>query len=96
MSPKEKLEKIRDIQCPVIFEFEDKPFVVEIQYFYGNQFDLGNVEKGYLVFAATSDASDLLIKSDFSSDEVMQREFEGIDSINITLSDLIGAKHVYS
>lgn len=94
MNPKEQLEKLRNIQCPVRFEFENKPFLVEIQYFYSNKSDLGSVENEYLVFAATSDAADLLIKSDFSSEVVFQREFGDIDSINVNLSDLIGAKHV--
>ena len=94
MNPKEKLKKLRKIRCPVRFEFSDKSFIVEIQYFYGGQSELGNVENGYLVFATTSDAGELLIKEDFSSDEVLQREGDDIDSINITLSDLLSAKHV--
>ncbi len=96
MNPKEKLIELKNIRCPVRFEFLDKSFIVELQYFYGGQSELGKVEDGYLVFATTSDAGDLLIKSDFSTDEVFQREDDDIDSINITLSDLLSAKHVYT
>ncbi len=53
------------------------------------------MEDGYLVFATTSDAGDLLIKGDLSSEEVLQREGDDIDSIEITLSDLLSAKHVW-
>lgn len=94
MNPKEKLIELRNIRCPVRFEFLNKSFIVEIQYFYGGQSELGKVEDGYLVFATTSDAGDLLIKADFSSEEVLQIEGDDIDSINVTLSELLNAKHV--
>lgn len=95
MNPRNNLIELKKLQCPVRFEFSDKPFVVEIQYFYGGQSELGSVENGYLVFAATSDEGDLLIEANFSSDEVLQREFDDIDSIDVTLSDLLNAKHVH-
>ena len=96
MNPKQKLIELKNIRCPVRFEFLDKSFIVEIQYFYGSQSELGKVEDEYLVFATTSDAGELLIKADFSSDEVLQREGDDIDSINVTLNDLLSAKHVYA
>jgi len=95
LNPKEKLIELRNIRCPVRFEFSDKPFIVEIQYFYGGRSELGKVEDGYLVFATNSDTGDLLINVDFSSDEVLQREHDDIDSIDVKLSDLLSAKHVY-
>ncbi len=96
LNPKEKLIELKNILCPVRFEFLNKSFIVEIQYFYGSQNELGKEEDGYLVFATTSDAGDLLIKADFSSDEVLQREGDDIDSIDVTLNDLLSAKYVYS
>jgi len=94
LNSKEKLIELKNIRCPVRFEFIDKPFIIEIQYFYGDQNELGEVDDQYLVFATTSDGADLLIKADFSSDEVLQREGDDIDSIDVTLSDLLTAKHV--
>jgi hypothetical protein len=95
VNPKENLAELMKICCPVRFEFSDKPFIVEIQYFYSSQSSFGKLENGYFVFAKTSDARDLLINANFSSDEVFQREYSDIDTINVTLSDLLSAKHVF-
>jgi hypothetical protein len=95
VNPKENLAELIKIGWPVRFEFADKPFIVEIQYFYGSQSSFGKLENGYVVFAKTSDAGDLLINASFSSDEVFQKEYSDIDAINVTLSDLLSAKHIF-
>lgn len=96
MNPKQKLAELRNIPCPVRFEVIGKLFVVEIQYFCGSDSELGQLEDEYLILATTSDAGDLLIKSDFSSDEVFHREGGDIESIDVTISDLPNAKRIYA
>lgn len=91
---RDKLIEIQKIPCPVRFEFSGREFFVEIQYFVTQQQFVSKLEDVYSVFAVTTDGWDLLIESNFCSESVMQREKNNIDSIGITISELLQAKQV--
>ncbi|WP_020413263.1 hypothetical protein [Microbulbifer variabilis] len=91
----EKLDELRKSHCPVRYEFEDRPLVLEIQY-YLNSADQspGDAESGFFVFAVNTDGFDMVLDIESGSEEIFQREFDDVDSIGLTLSDLMVSKEV--
>ena len=96
MEVQDKLVDLQKVPCPVRFELLDKKSSIEVQYFIEQKIpNRHDLENGYCVFAVTTDGWGLLIDANFDSDAVMQKEANDIDFIDITLSELLAAKHVF-
>jgi hypothetical protein len=90
-----KLIELQKVPCPVRFILAEKPFIVEIQYFVIPALRCQTaVETAFLVFAVNTDGFNLLVDADSSSDLVLQDEFGNIDSLDVTLGDLLNATRV--
>ena len=78
--------------APVQFRFDDKPFVVEIQYFSvpseESNYDLDST---YYRFAVTSDGFDLLVDLKNRDLPIVQDEFGSRDDTGLTIEDLLHA-----
>lgn len=89
------LEDLRKTPCPVRFELSGNDCVVEIQYFVTQkEVCLSEAGEEFLVIAVTTDGWDLLVGENLLSDSIFQREINDIDSIDVTISELLMAKHV--
>lgn len=80
---------------PVHFHFDDKPFVVEIQYFCRPS-DESNyeVDSMYYRFAVSSDGNDLLVDLKNVDLPIIQDESGSREEIGATIGDLLQAKVV--
>ena len=77
------------------FEFKGVNWILEIQYFVcENEQRKEDLDKGYLKFAVTTDGHELLICTNSTTEEIFQREFDDVDFLDLTLSDLLKAKVV--
>lgn len=78
--------------APVRFRFDDKPFVVEVQYFSApseeSNYDLDST---YYRFAVTSDGFDLLVDLTDKDLPIIQDEFGSRDDTGLTIGDLLKA-----
>lgn len=93
METQEKLIELRKIPCPVRFVFADKPFVVEMQYFVTPTFwSIDQSVNGLVSFAVNTDGWGLYVDAGYRSDSILQKEFDNVDSINVTLDDLLRAE----
>lgn len=80
--------------APIRTTFPNKPFVVEIQYFRPiNELNQQDVKRSRFAFAVNSDGFDMLV--DLTEDDlpILQREYEAVDRIGLTLVDLLAALH---
>lgn len=81
------------MRCPVRFELDDRPFVVEVQYFLSIERQAAiNIEKTLYAFAVSTDGNDLLIDLRDENFLILQDELGDIDSIGVTLGRLLQAK----
>ena len=95
MNIQEKLDELKKTSCPIRFENLPRNGVVEIQYFTkGNESSCVYGGTEYLMFAVTTDGWDLLIESNSNEGVVFQREMDDIDSIGITINQLLEAHNV--
>lgn len=95
MTMREKLSALTKISCPVRFEPENKNFIIEIQYFVIPEQKIKS-ENGnsFLVFAVTTDGWELLFDTDFNSDNILQKEMNDIDFLDITIDELLESNQV--
>lgn len=90
--PPEILELLK-IDTPVRFEFSDKRFVVEVQYFsLSKSVKEVDLEDGRFVFAVNTDGRDMLIDINDLGLSILQREGEVIDHIGVSVDDLLNAE----
>ncbi|WP_156804623.1 hypothetical protein [Gallaecimonas xiamenensis] len=95
MNIKEKLEELKNIPCPVQFKGLPENGTLEIQCFTkDNELSCSHGGTKYLIFAVTTDGWDLLIESDSSEGVIFQREMDDIDTIGITIKQLLEAHNV--
>ena len=80
---------------PIRLSFSDKEFILEIMLFLDLS-DLSNLDKelNYLRFARTSEGFVLLVDLNGEDFKIMQEEFDDIDHLGLTLSDLRKAEWV--
>ena len=78
---------------PIRFEFPDKPFTLEIQHLIAPS-DLNKSDLDNPLFALAINTDDHKLLMDLSDNNlsILQKEFEGLDFIDVTLSDLLGAR----
>lgn len=88
----EEIEKLYKIKSPARFKFDNKPFIIEIQYYLGTEsiLDKYSNESLYL-FAINTDGSELFADLSAKNIPILQKEFQDIESIGVTLSELLGA-----
>jgi len=97
--PKELLEFTNDKQMteslPIRLSFSDKEFILEIMLFLdlSDPSNLDN-ELNYLRFARNGEGFVLLVDLNGDDFKIMQEEFDDIDHIGLTLSDLRKAEWV--
>ncbi|VUD69394.1 hypothetical protein TDB9533_04761 [Thalassocella blandensis] len=82
-------------KIPGTFKFKTVGFVLEIR----ELLDIKNVENydvenGRLSFAVNSDGFKLLVDLNSKNMEILQDEFDDIDSIGVTIQDLLDAEKV--
>jgi len=80
-------------QMPTRFRFNHVAYVLELQYF----LDITNsenydIENGKCRFAVTTDGFELLVDLNSEKLEIFQDEFGDIDSLGISVKDLIEAE----
>lgn len=97
--PDELLEFVNDKQMreslPIRFHFSDKKFILEIMLFLDLN-DPSNLDKelNYLRFARNGEGFVLLVDLNGNDLKILQEEFDDIDHIGLTLSDLLKAEWV--
>ncbi len=87
------LGELYKLPCPIRFEFLNKPFIEEIQYFLGaDNIEPLDVQALLFPFAINTDGHELILDLSKSELPVMQREFGDIDGVDTNLNDLLNAK----
>ncbi len=89
MNTTDKLSELKKLSYPIRFERSEWEFIFEIQYLVEHK-----TENGLLHFAVTPDGWDLLVDAKNESDLIIQREYDDLDSLGVTLSELLGANKV--
>jgi hypothetical protein len=82
-----------DVQ-PVRFEFDGKfPFVIEIQYFISvDGQSEEDIRRNLFAFAVNTDGHKMLFDVEDENCSILQDEFGDIDSIGVTINDLLTAR----
>ncbi len=88
----EEIEKLYEIKSPARFEFNNKPIIVEIQYYLGTESILDKYSNEALyLFAINTDGSELFADLSAKNIPILQKEFHDIESIGVTLIELLNA-----
>ena len=95
--PKIVIDLLNDAEVaggmPLRFDFQDKIFVLELQYFLDlDSEENHDAETCNLRFAVTTDGYDILINLGSDNLDVFQDEFGDIESLGITVGDLLKAR----
>ena len=91
MKIKEKLADLKKHKFPLRFEDPEGKLIIEIQYLTEENVELND---GLQHFAVTTDGWDLLINTNLEPGLILQKEIDDIDSLGVTLADLLNAKKV--
>lgn len=84
------IQQLQQIPCPVRLEMAEKNASIEIQYFIALGAGLEFADNAELRrFAVTTDGWDLFVDPRSEHNEVMQLEVDDLDSISVTISDLL-------
>ena len=88
-----KIYQLLDEEVPVGFRFNHEQFILEIQYeldFNDQKNYVSNNQ--YLKFAVNSDGYELLVDLQSVELDILQKENEDVDYLELTVGDLLEAK----
>jgi len=87
-----ELSKLLENATPSRYEITNRQYLLEIQYFLGNEeTETKDIKNNLFPFAINTDGFELLIDFGDKKMPILQREYSELDSIDVTLNELIDA-----